>query len=230
MNTKNDTRHRARGRRPGPTPRRRGRLSPVALTAVVVVAAVAVLGVAYTLAGRDNGGSAAGSYRHEVGAPGPGERAPSIVLPGTNGAPFDLATRRGTTVLLYFQEGIGCQPCWDQIRDIEVNQSRFRTLGIDELVTVTSDPLDLIQRKLTQEGLQGLAVADVDLAVSRTYRTNNYGMMGDSRNGHSFIVVGPDGTIEWRADYGGAPDFTMFVPVDALLADLTVGLASGTGQ
>jgi len=51
-------------------------------------------------------------------------------------------------------------------------------------------------------------------------------MMGTSTYGHSFIVVGPDGGIRWRADYGGAPNYTMFVPVDALLDDLRAGLAA----
>ncbi len=51
-------------------------------------------------------------------------------------------------------------------------------------------------------------------------------MMGDDRDGHSFILVGPDGTIRWRADYGGAPKYSMYVPVQRLLADL----ASGTKQ
>ena len=44
--------------------------------------------------------------------------------------------------------------------------------------------------------------------------------MGDSRDGHSFILVGPDGRIQWRADYGGAPAYTMYLPTDKLLTDL----------
>ena len=48
----------------------------------------------------------------------------------------------------------------------------------------------------------------------------------DFYNG-SVRAVGPDGVIRWRADYGGAPDFTMFVPVPSLLADLKAGLAAG---
>ena len=39
----------------------------------------------------------------------------------------------------------------------------------------------------------------------------------------SFIVVGPDGEIEWRADYGGTPDYTMYVPVPNLFADIREG-------
>lgn len=48
-------------------------------------------------------------------------------------------------------------------------------------------------------------------------------MMGASRNGHSFVLVGPDGKIQWRADYGGAPKYTMYVPADTILADLKAG-------
>jgi hypothetical protein len=67
--------------------------------------------------------------------------------------------------------------------------------------------------------------ADPDLAVSRAYQANRYGMMGSSRDGRSFIVVGPDGVIRWRADYGGALNYTMYVPSPSLLADLRAGLA-----
>lgn len=48
-------------------------------------------------------------------------------------------------------------------------------------------------------------------------------MMGDSRDGHSFVLIGPDGNILWRADYGGAPNYTMYLPVERLLTDLEEG-------
>jgi peroxiredoxin Q/BCP len=50
-------------------------------------------------------------------------------------------------------------------------------------------------------------------------------MMGNSADGHTFILVGPDGTIRWRADYGGAPNYTMYVPINQLSADMQAGLA-----
>ncbi len=137
-----------------------------------------------------------------------------------------MTSLKGKTVLLYFQEGIGCQSCWDQMRDIETNRQVFSAAGIDEFITITSDSLDLTALKLAQEGITGPVLADIDLAVSKTYDANSYGMMGDSTNGHSFIVVGSDGIIRWRADYGGAPDYTMYVPVPSLLADLSAGLAA----
>lgn len=78
----------------------------------------------------------------------------------------------------------------------------------------------MIGRKATDEELSTPVLSDPDLAVSRAYDANKYGMMGDMRDGHSFVLVGPDGTIRWRADYGGAPDYTMFLPTDKVLADL----------
>jgi len=77
---------------------------------------------------------------------------------------------------------------------------------------------------VTDEGLTIPVLSDTQLVASRTYTANGYGMMGDSRNGHTFIVVGPDGMIKWRADYGGAPKYTMYVPVSNLIADIRAGL------
>lgn len=204
-------------------PRRRRGWSGGAKTAAAVALAVAALGAIYVL-NRPGGSPAGGAYAFQVGSPGPGEQAPPITLPSTDGGTFDLGSMQGKTVLLYFQEGLMCQPCWDQLRDIEAEFERFRELGIDEVVTITTDPLDALAQKVADEGLTTPVLSDPDLAVSQAYDTNSYGMMGNSRNGHSFIVVGPDGVIRWRADYGGAPDYTMYVPVDSLLADMRQGL------
>jgi hypothetical protein len=48
-------------------------------------------------------------------------------------------------------------------------------------------------------------------------------MMGTSRDGHTFVLVGPDGRIRWRADYGGPPKYIMFLPTTTLLADIRAG-------
>jgi hypothetical protein len=52
-------------------------------------------------------------------------------------------------------------------------------------------------------------------------------MMGKNYNGHSFIVVGPDGIIKWRADYGGSPNYTMYLPIANLISDMSKGLDEG---
>ncbi|HEX9549396.1 MAG TPA: redoxin domain-containing protein, partial [Acidimicrobiales bacterium] len=168
---------------------------------------------------RTNGGSNA----YQTGQPAAGA-APAIDLASSAGGRFDLSAQRGRTVLLYFQEGVGCEPCWTQIRDIERSWSRFQALGVDEMVSITGNPLSDIRTKVADEGLQTPVLADPDLAVSKSYHANQYGMMGTSADGHTFILVGPDGTIRWRGDYGGAPNYTMYVPINQLTANLQAGM------
>lgn len=207
--------------------------------AAVVGVAVIALGAIFLLnnqggsasdqasGGADSGG--AGEYPYQVGEPGPGEEAPPMELPSTDGGEFDLASTRGETTLLYFHGGLMCQPCYDQIKDIEEQRGKFEELGIDNIVSVTHDPLDASKQKVASEGLSTPVLYDENLEVSKTYDANEYGMMGGSANGHSFIVVGPEGQIQWRADYGGAPEYTMYTPVKDLLADMREGLEGGKG-
>lgn len=117
-----------------------------------------------------------------------------------------------------------CQPCWDQLKDIESNIERFRALGIEAVVSITTDPIDALKQKAAIERLSTPVLSDPDLRVSKAYDTNSYGMMGRSRNGHTFIALDRDGRILWRADYGGAPKYHMYVPVKNLIADLRQGL------
>jgi peroxiredoxin len=161
--------------------------------------------------------------RFQVGQPAAGADAPAIRLAATSGGQFDLAGQRGKTVLLYFQEGVGCEPCWSQIRDIERNQVKFKAQGIDEVVSITGNPLDALRQKVSDENLTTPVLSDPNLTVSKSYHANDFGMMGSSADGHSFVVVAPDGRIRWRADYGGAPNYTMYVAVDQLLADMRTG-------
>ena len=187
-------------------------------------AAVLVIGTIVGLVALGSSGQpGAGSAAFQVGSPGPGAQAPQIVLGATDGSQFDLSANRGKTVLLFFQEGIGCEPCWTQLKDIEANWKEFQAAGIDKVVTITGDSLPALKQKVAIEGLTMPVLADPGLRVSQTYNANRYGMMGTSADGHSFIIVAPDGTIRWRADYGGPPDYTMYVAIPSLLADMKAG-------
>lgn len=186
---------------------------------------LALAGIFY-FSNRDSTGGTgqAGAYKFVVGEPKPGEEAPPLQLPSTDGGMFDLADHRGENVLLYFQEGIMCQPCWDQVTDIEENFGKFEQLGIDQVVTITTDPLDALKQKVADEGMTTPVLADPGVGASKAWGTAGIGMMGPSMNGHSFVLVNEEGEIEWRADYGGPPDYTMYLPVSNVLADLRAGL------
>ncbi len=197
------------------------------IIAAVLLPAVAALGAIFFLSSPEQSAAAggqAGKFPMQVGDPGPGEEAPPMALEDTEGETFDLSEKRGETVLLYFQEGLGCQPCWDQIKDMEAQSGAFEELGIDETVSITNNPPDALKQKVEDEGITTPVLTDPYLGVSKTYNADKYGMMGGSTNGHTFVVVGPDGKIQWRADYGGAPKYTMYVPVPDLLADMRAGL------
>ena len=199
------------------TRQRRIPFVPIAGGVVIVAALFAIF-----LASRSSS-SSGGGYPCQVGAPGSGKPAPAVHLTATNGSTFDLNNERGKTVLLYFQEGVGCEPCWKQISDIEGQRASFTAAHVDEIVSITTDPMSTLRQKVTDEHVTIPVFSDPDLSVSRSYNANRYGMMGTSTDGHTFVLVGPDGTIRWRADYGGEPNYTMYVPVDHLLADLNKG-------
>lgn len=210
----------------GKRPARTGATPGVVWTVVAgVVILVALAAIFYSNNGaRVEGTGKAGEYKFVVADPGPGQPAPDLRLPSAQGEGFDLARFEGDTVLLYFQEGVMCQPCWDQIKDIEKSMDRFREIGVDQVATITTDPLDALEQKVADEGLTTPVLSDADGTASQQWGTAGVGMMGPAVNGHSFILIGEDGTIDWRADYGGSPDYTMYLPVSNLLADMRSGV------
>ena len=200
-------------------------------------AVVAVVGLGAIFALNTGGGSdgaanaetakqagGGGKFPFVVGNPGPGEEAPRLRLESTAGGTYDLAARKGKTTLVYFHEGLMCQPCFEQIRDIEANWAKFEALGIDEMVAVSGDQLENLADAGKGLKLRSPLLSDPGVEQSAVWEANKYGMMGTTHNGHSFIVVDPEGQITWRADYGGKPKHTMFLPSADLLADMKRGL------
>jgi peroxiredoxin Q/BCP len=191
---------------------------------IPVVVAAAVIGILFAIfSNSPSSSSGAGAYPYQAGSPGPGQAAPGFTLAASTGGQVSLPAYRGKTVLLFFQEGLTCQPCWDQITDLQEHAAQLRAAGISQVVSVTSDPVGAITQKARDMGLTIPVLSDPGLDVSQQYHANSYGMMGASRDGHTFILVGPDGVIRWRADYGGPPKYTMFLPTGSLLADIKAG-------
>jgi hypothetical protein len=93
-----------------------------------------------------------------------------------------------------------------------------------KLASTAGGSFDLAAQKVSDEGITSPVLSDPNLSVSSLHQANQYGMMGTSADGHTFIVVGPDGHIRWRADYGGAPNYTMDVPMSTLIQQMHTGL------
>lgn len=207
---------------------RQRRIAP--LVAGIVVMLVAIAGLYWVFESQaasgpmrpsgSKGDAGASGYKYAVGDPEPGEPAPEFNLSSSEGGRLALSDLRGETVLLYFQGGLMCQPCFDQITDLENNADALHEAGIDRMVAISHDPVDLLSRKGADMGLSTPLLSDPDMEAIRDYDANSYGMMGGSAAGHSFVFVDAGGAIIWRADYGGAPDYTMFLPAEAILADL----------
>src|SRR5262245_20286868 len=62
--------------------------------------------------------------------------APDFTLSDTNGTRVHLADFRGKNVVLYFNEGAGCQSCILQMADIEKNAGPFAAANVTVLPIV----------------------------------------------------------------------------------------------
>lgn len=202
---------------------RRAKRRIISWVAGVAVALAATFGL-YSVFHHANG-SGSGSYTYQSGTPGIGAQAPGFTLSATTGGTISLSSLRGQTVLLYFQEGLDCQPCWTQIQQLEAASGQVKAAGVDRVISITTDPVNLLSQRVKDMGLSTTILSDPSLTASTQYNANQYGMMGTSTDGHSFVLVSPTGKILWRADYGGAPNYTMDVPVSTLLSQLKAGEA-----
>ena len=147
-------------------------------------------------------------------------------------------------VLLYFQEGVMCDPCWKQIVDIEKEYDKLQTKDI-ELLTITVDPLNAITKNAKRFGITLPVLADEDLKVSTAYDVLKNSMHPGSRPGHTFVLVDKGGNVVWKKEYYiasgstkmtmnmngkpmtmdmgmdmGTPDSVMYVPVAKLLSGM----------
>lgn len=148
-----------------------------------------------------------------IAGAGAGEPRTAILRPFTPAEAFSLPTTNGTdfksseyfgkgNVLLYFSEGVGCAPCFDQIVDLEADWDRFEAMDL-KLVSVMVDPLDQLKPEINERGIKGIVAADVDKTVSNEYDAMEASMHPGVKPGHTFILVDVNGNVIWRWDWGG---------------------------
>lgn len=155
---------------------------------LVAAAAVAALAVAAVLAVRADQPATT-----RLGAPAPG-----FELAATDGSTVSLADHGGHDVLLYFSEGVGCDPCFYQQARIEAEQQRFTDAGLT-VVPVVVNPAADVRRELARFGVKSPFLLDPDRSVSGAYDTIGRGHHADLP-GHSFVLVDRDGNLRWRLD------------------------------
>ena len=164
--------------------------------------------------------SAARSNDHgQGGAQAMSGAAPDFTLPAVGGKEISLASYRGEkNVLLFFNEGYGCGPCWQQSQEIQKRMSELSAADTEFLVVMV-DPPGLLRSEIKRWGLTMPVLTDTDTLVSNSYRTLGFGMHAEKPN-HTFVFIDKAGEIRWWEDYASmrAPTDDVIKKVQALSA------------
>jgi len=140
------------------------------------------------------------------------EPAPTFSLPTVDGGRFNLADHQGQhNVLLFFNEGVGCGPCYDQIVGLEEQWDKFQALDV-QLVSIMTDPMSWLSKDVAQYRITSPVAADEAKTVSTAYNALAASMHPGQKPGHTFILVNKQGNIIWRWDWS-ADQGVMYVDV-----------------
>src|SRR5665811_1425214 len=123
--------------------------------------------------------------------------APDFTLTDTSGTQVSLAALRGKVVVLYFNEGAGCQACITQMGILE-KDPRFAAEGLTVL-PIVMDPKDDITAAMAANGVRTPFLLD-DGTVSKAYGTLGKGMHA-GLPGHGFVLIDGAGIERWQGDY-----------------------------
>ncbi len=130
-----------------------------------------------------------------------GSVAPDFSLTDTSGSTFTLSEYRSkSNVLLFFNEGLACAPCLDEMKNVEQLNQQFTTLNV-LMASITADEMGTLSNWVRASGMQyGRVMSDQSLQVARSYDMLGYSMHGTAP-GHSFVLVNMSGIVVWRQDY-----------------------------
>lgn len=143
--------------------------------------------------------------------------APAFTMTNTAGQTVSLADFKGKPVLLYFNEGVGCDACFYQQVDIEKHADELKTMGITEL-PVVMNPADEVRPELARFKLTTPYLIDQGGPVSAAYGVLGKGMHG-GLPGHGFVLIDGNGVIRWQGEYP-----TMFLPANELISSIKQNL------
>jgi peroxiredoxin len=137
------------------------------------------------------------------------------VLSGTT---ISSQTLRGQRTLLYFSEGVMCQSCLQQIRDIDEVAAAMAQRHI-KLVSITPDTSGELRQAIGQYGIASAMISDNDRNMSEAFNMLGKGMHADTP-GHAFVLIDGRGKVLWQRDYYQPPYRTMYVKPAELFEDI----------
>jgi peroxiredoxin len=78
-------------------------------------------------------------------------QAPAFTLTSTAGTKVSLASYRGRAVVLYFSEGVGCDACFYQMRQLEQHAAQLRSAGIT-ILPIVMNPAGQVRQEIAAFG------------------------------------------------------------------------------
>ena len=124
--------------------------------------------------------------------------APDFTLTDTSGTEHTLADHRGENVLLYFNEGAGCQSCIVQMGEIEKQAEALANEDVTVL-PIVMNTREQILADMAANGVRTPFLLD-DGTVSKSYGVLGKGMHA-GLPGHSFVFVDKSGRQRWYGEY-----------------------------
>jgi peroxiredoxin len=186
--------------------RRRARLVLAGWLAAIAAAA-GLLTATFLAAGSGSGTAQSAAVR----------AAPGFALTSTSGTTVSLVGYRGRDVVLYFNEGIGCDACFYQMREFENHAADLARAGIT-IVPIVMNPAGEVAQQMAAFGIRTPYLIDATGSVSRAYGVLGKGMHA-GLPGHSFVLVDARGTQRWHGEYP-----SMYLPAAGLIAQVKAHL------
>ena len=184
--------------------RQKERAKGIIIKSVTILAIIGFIGfLGYLLITSNQGGQTSVSPQlTSIGNLKLGDTPPDFSLPSVDGKVVSLKDYKGKNVLLYFQEGVMCQPCWKQIGSMQKNIDLFNQVET-EIVTIGVDSASTWGPILKAEGVTTIPVLiDDTRVVSGAYGVLSMpSQMHQDRPGHTFILVDKNGKIRWIGDF-----------------------------
>lgn len=184
---------------------------------VVGLIAAALITLAVALNGGNNTAPAGHDMASHEASNGPaiGATAPDFALTdAVNHQQVTAKSLRGKKTMLFFSEGVNCQPCIIQAANLE-KTGALKKNGI-QLVSVTTDAADQLAQAAQQYAIHTPMLADPSMKMSGAYGMLGHGGMGHpTQDGHAFMLLDENGKVLWHKAYS-----EMYVEPAQLLADM----------
>ncbi len=163
----------------------------------------------------DHHGGGGGASNKKFEPLTPGTIAPDFSLPSTSGKTISLSDYKGKNIFLFFNEGVMCSPCWQEVSKLERFRQEFDNLNT-VIIPISVDDQKTWDPILKEEKITTPILIDADRKVTKAYKAlGTPSSMHDDRAGHTYIHITPDGKVHSSADFPN-----MNVPTNVLLSHI----------